>query len=237
MNPITRLFIFLLFSISILISKNESLLLVHICTLFTVFVLKRALWFELWKSIKLYWIYIPLSGLIFILISFIISTRTISDIMVDVMLATVRLSMIISLMTLYVIDSKSQNIFIALRSMWYSTRSNSFWVDKMILFMEMTLRFFPLMQKDWNETQRSQKALSFVKNRTIRAQILNIAIFIPDFIIINLQRTDNIIENMTMRGYGSNPKRSIYPFIELKVHDLVVLFLVFFSILGIHYYF
>ena len=79
------------------------------------------------------------------------------------MFATVRLSMIISLMTLYAIDSKSRNIFIALRSIWFSTKSNSFWVDKMILFMEMTLRFFPLMQKDWNETQRSQKALSFVK--------------------------------------------------------------------------
>ena len=92
--------------------------------LLVFFVLKRALWLELWKSIKLYWIYIPLSGLIFILISFIISTRTISDIIVDVMFATVRLSMIISLMTLYVIDSKSQNIFIALRSMWYSTSSN-----------------------------------------------------------------------------------------------------------------
>ncbi len=127
MNPITRLSIFLLFSISILISKNESLLLFHIFMLLVFFVLKRALWLELWKSIKLYWIYIPLSGLIFILISFIISTRTISDIIVDVMFATVRLSMIISLMTLYVIDSKSQNIFIALRSMWYSTSSNSFW--------------------------------------------------------------------------------------------------------------
>ena len=204
--------------------------------LLVFFVLKRALWLELWKSIKLYWIYIPLSGFIFILISFIISTRTISDIIVDVMFATVRLSMIISLMTLYVIDSKSQNIFIALRSMWYSTSSNSFWVDKMILFMEMTLRFFPLMQKDWNETQRSQKALSFVKNRTMKAQILNIAIFIPDFIIINLQRTENIIESMSMRGYGRYPRRSIYPFVELKPYDFFICSLVLVSMIGIHYY-
>mgnify|MGYP001164869945 CR=1 FL=1 len=237
MNPITRLSIFFFFSISILLSKNESLLLVHFCIFLAVFCLKRALWFELWKSIKSYWIYLPLSGLIFILISFILSTRTISDITVDVILATVRLSMIISLMTLYVLDSKSQNIVIALRSIWYSTRSNSFFVDKMILFLEMTLRFFPLVQKDWNETQRTQKALSFVKNRTVRAQILNIAIFIPDFIIINLERTDNIIDNMTMRGYGSNPKRSIYPFVDLKVHDFIVLFLVLFSTLGLHYYY
>ena len=236
MNPIARLFIYILFSISILLSKNVTLLIFHICLVLIILVQKRAAWDELFDSIKPYWIYLPLSGLFFVLISLIVSKREISIILVDVLMATFRLSTIISLMTLYVIDSKFQNIFIALRSMWYSTKSTNFWIDKMILFLEMTLRFFPLIQKDWNQTQRSQKALSLNGKKTFKSKILSIAIFIPDFIIINLQRTENIIENMSMRGYGMHPRRSIYPFVELKPYDFFICGLVLVSMIGIHHH-
>ena len=236
MNPLARLFIYIIFSISILLSKNASLLIFHICLVLIIVVQKRAVWDELLDSIKPYWIYLPLSGLFFVLISLIVSKREISVILVDVLMATFRLYTIISLMTLYVVNSKSQNIFIALRSMWYSTRSTTFWIDKMILFLEMTLRFFPLIQKDWNQTHRSQKALSFNQKKTLKTKVLNIAIFIPDFIIINLQRTENIIESMSMRGYGRHPRRSIYPFVEFKLYDFFICSLILVSMIGIHYY-
>ena len=236
MNPIARLFIFILFSISILLSENVSLLIFHICLVFIILVQKREVCNELFDNIKSYWIYLPLSGLFFVLISLVVSKREISVILVDVLMATFRLSTIIILMTLYVIDSKSQNIFIALRSIWYSTRSSTFWIDKMILFLEMTLRFFPLIQQNWNQTQRMQKALSLNGNKTLKLKILSIAIFIPDFIIINLQRTENIIESMSMRGYGRYPRRSIYPFVELKPYDFFICSLVLVSLIGIHYY-
>ena len=35
-----------------------------------------------------------------------------------------------------------------------------------------------------------------------------IAEFIPDFILLNLKKTDIIIENMSMRGFGTEKRRS-----------------------------
>ena len=65
--------------------------------------------------------------------------------------------------------------------------------------------------------QDIQNALN--ANLPLDCRIINIAKFIPDFIILNLEKTDNIVNNMLMRGYGTTSPRSIYPHIKFRLYD------------------
>jgi len=234
MNPITRLFIYIIFSISILLSKSEKILLINVIVVFFVFILKRTLLGQFWKSIKPYMIYLPISGVLFFIISIQISTKSIPIIFIDVLMATTRLLAMISIMTFYNIETKSQNLLIAIRSIWFSSGLNIHWVDKFILFFEMTMRFFPSIQENWIQIQRSQKALSIEKHNSIKDKVFYSAKFIPDFIILNLKRTDFIIANMLMRGFGTEARRSIYPYLKFKIIDIAICLILPIIITAIH---
>ena len=100
-------------------------------------------------------------------------------------MATIRLMAMISIMTFYIIDAKSQNILIAIRSIWFSSGLNIYWIDKFILFFEMTIRFFPSIHENWNQTEKSQKALSIKRRSSIKDKVFYRAKFIPDFIFFH----------------------------------------------------
>ena len=234
MNPITRLFIYILFSFSILISQGVNILLINLSIVSLIFVFKRSLLHLFWERIKSYLIYLPLSGLLFLIISIQISSKSISIITVDIFLATIRLLAMISLMTFYVIEAKSQNMLIAIRSIWFSSGLNIYWIDKFILFFEMTIRFFPSIHENWIQTEKSQKALSIKKRNSLKDKVFYAAKFIPDFIILNLKKTDVIIENMSMRGLGTEKRRSIYPYLKFKAIDFFLCLIVLTSIIMVH---
>ena len=234
MNPITRLFIYISFSISILISKSVNILLINLGIVFLIFIFKRSLLHLFWERIKSYLIYLPLSGLLFFIISTQISSKSISIISIDILMATIRLLAMISLMTFYIIEAKSQNILIAIRSIWFSSGLNIYWIDKLILFFELTIRFFPSIHENWNQTEKSQKALSIKKRNSIKDKVFYTAKFIPDFILLNLKKTDIIIENMSMRGLGTEKRRSIYPYLKFKVIDIFLCLIVLTSIIMAH---
>ena len=234
MNPITRLFIYIIFSISILISKSVNILLINLGVVFLLFIFKRSLLHLFWERIKSYLIYLPLSGLLFFIISTQISSKSISTISIDILMATIRLLAVISIMTFYIIEAKSQNILIAIRSIWFSSGLNIYWIDKLILFFELTIRFFPSIHENWNQTEKSQKALSIKKRNSLKDKVFYTAKFIPDFIILNLKKTDVIIENMSMRGLGTEKRRSIYPYLKFKVIDIFLCLIVLMSIIMVH---
>ena len=236
MNPISRLFIYIIFSFSILISKNMYLLCAHFSIVVFILLYKRFLCYKWWEKIRPYLIYLPLSGILFFIVSFMISSRSSSILFVDMVLATVRLSLMVSLMSLYIIESKSQSILHAMRSLWFASGLNYYWIDRIVLFFEMTIRFFPSMEEDWNQTQRSQRALSLNIQTSRIKKIFKIAQAFPDFILLNLERTDKIVENMSMRGYGKNTRRSIFPFLKFRIFDIVFCLFSLISIMGIHYF-
>ena len=234
MNPLTRLFIYLLFSFSILLSNDILIILAHVLLLLLMLLYKKELWSEWKKYTKPYWIYFPLSGILFFCISIVISQRALGVILVDVILATIRLSATVSIMTLYMIDSKSHDILLAIRGLWFSSGITYRWLDRILLFFEITIRFFPSIQEQWNFTEKSQKALAIKKPRSRFETIINIAKFIPDFIILNLEKTDNIVRNMLMRGYGINTPRSVYPHIKFRSFDYIIAAGLMVIVVGVH---
>ena len=234
MNPLTRLFTYLLFSFSILLSDQILIILVHIFLLLLVLIYKKGLLSEWVKYTKPYWIYFPLSGILFLCISLVISERSLEVILVDVVLATLRLSATVSIMTLYIIESKSYDILLAIRGLWFSSGIKYRWLDRLLLYFEITIRFFPSIKEQWSLTEKSQKALNIKLPKTRIKRIINVAKSMPDFIIINLQKTENIVQSMLMRGYGKKSRRSVYPHIKFKLFDSMISLATLFFVIGVH---
>jgi|TARA_B100000953_G_scaffold46458_1_gene35428 energy-coupling factor transporter transmembrane protein EcfT len=191
-----------------------------------------------WEEWKIYtrpfWIYFPLTGVLFLFISFIVSSRPGLVILLDVFFATIRLCGLVSIMTLYLVESRTQDILLALRSLWYKSKIKFQWFDKLLLFFEMSIRFFPSVQEQWRNIERSQKALSINIPRSHLKKVIQISHSIPDFILLNLEKTETITQGMVMRGYGEHSPRSVYPYIQFKSIDFVWWISITITVFGVH---
>ena len=234
MNPLTRLFLYLLFSFSTLISNDALLLCLHIMAVLILILYKKH-YLEEWKIYTHpFWIYFPLTGILFLCISFIVSSRPTPVILLDVFLATIRLCGLVSIMALYLVDSRTEDTLLALRSLWYSSKIKILWIDKLVLFFEMTIRFFPSVQEQWQQIERSQKALSIHMPKSTLQKVTQIACSIPDFILLNLEKTETITQGMVMRGYGAHSQRSVYTCIQFKPIEFVWWISITIAVFGVH---
>ena len=234
MNPLTRLFLYLFFSFSTLLSNDALLLCLHIMAVLLLIFYKKHHWEE-WKIYtRPFWIYFPLTGVLFLSISFIVSSRPGPVILLDVFFATIRLCGLVSIMTLYLVESRTQDILLALRSLWYKSKIKFQWFDKLLLFFEMSIRFFPSVQEQWRNIERSQKALSINIPKSNLKKVAQISHSIPDFILLNLEKTETITQVMVMRGYGEHSPRSVYPYIQFKSIDFVWVISITITIFGVH---
>ena len=234
MNPLSRLFFYILLSISILFSDELPILALHILLTFLLVLYKRQFWNKWKRHTRPYWIYLPLSGMIFFIISIFISEKPLDAILLDVILATIRLSATVSIMTLYIIESQSHDTLLAVRGVLFSSGIKYQWLDSLLLYLEITIRFFPSIKEHWSLTEKSQKALNIKVQKSRLKRIISIAKSIPDFLIINLQKTENIVQSMLMRGYGNNSRRSVYPHIKFKLFDSMISLATLFFLIGVH---
>ena len=137
-------------------------------------------------------------------------------------------------MTLYLVESRNQDILLALRSLWYKSKIKLQWFDKLLLFFEMSIRFFPSVQEQWRNIERSQKALSINVPKSKLKKVTQISHSIPDFILLNLEKTETITQGMVMRGYGGHSPRSVYPYIQFKSIDFVWMISITIIVFGVH---
>ena len=234
MNPITRLFLYMAFSVSVLLSMEIEILTFHILVAISLLIFERDQWSE-WKNrTRPFWKYFPLTGLIFFVISFLVSDRSISTIIMDVTLATLRLIVMVSVMTIYTLKSNSQDVITAIRSIWFKMNLNYRWAEDLLLFFDMTVRFFPTFKEEWRQLERSQKALSISISKSFLKKVIQVAQFVPDFIILNLNKSESITRVMEMRGYGESIPRSVFPFIKFTFFDLTLVLLIPIILIGVH---
>ena len=222
------------FSISVLLSMEIGILTFHILIAISLLIFERDQWSE-WKNrTRPFWKYFPLTGLIFFVISFLVSDRSISTIIMDVTLATLRLIVMVSVMTIYTLKSNSQDVITALRSIWFKMNLNYRWVEDLLLFFDMTVRFFPTFKEEWRQLERSQKALSISISESSLKKVIQVAQFVPDFIILNLNQSESITQVMEMRGYGISIPRSVFPFIKFTFFDMTLVLIIPIILIGVH---
>ena len=77
-------------------------------------------------------------------------------------------------------------------------------------------------------------ALSISISESFLKKVIQVAQFVPDFIILNLNKSESITRVMQMRGYGKSIPRSVYPFIKFTFLDLTLILLIPIILIGVH---
>ena len=235
-NPITNLILFLSFSISVLLSHKPVLLALHCMCFLSLLFFKKKYWRIWFKQTKPFWKIFPVAGVIFFLTSLLFSNQTLYSIIYDVIMATIRLILMVSIMSLYFVKNKGIDIVRSLRSIWYKIGLEWKWVEGLLLFISIVLRFFPNYQDEWKKLERSQKSLYRGKENTFIEKTKMIAHFIPDYIILNLEKSEALAHVIKMRGYGASYPRSVYPLVPFTFIDFILIIIVSFIFYFLHVY-
>ena len=212
MNPLTRFYLFLIFSLSTLFSDTLVHISSHLALCIFILLNNRLEWIEIKKKLVPFLKFFPMTGLFFFIITITVS------------------------MTLYIVQSKSEDFMIGLRSNWLLIGKSWKWVEDVFLFFEITIRLFPKIQDDFEQVEISQSILSQNKDFTLYRRFKNIAKYIPDFILMTIDKADQISLIVRGRGYGISLPRTVYPFLPLHWYDLIIIIFALLLFVLTHFY-
>ena len=160
--------------------------------------------------IKPFILYFPLMLVLYLAVSWLFTDATIYKAMIEVGFAFLRIVLMISIMSLYFESVGSPNFLLALRSLWFQTGLKWNWMENFFLFLDMTLRFYPSLQRDWITVSQSRESLGFNQNNNRWGKIKQTVQDLPVLLVINLRKSQDIAMAMELRGFGKSFPRCVY---------------------------
>lgn len=209
-HPLVRFIFFLTFSFSVLFADTLTLWAIY----FGIFVVTtgfdRTVILAVFSRIKPFIQFFPIMLVIYLAMSIFFTDATIYQAMVEVGFAFLRIVLMISIMSLYFESVGSPNFLLALRSIWFQTGLKWNWVENFFLFLDMTLRFYPSLQRDWITLSQSRESLGFNQNNNRWDKITLAAQDLPILLVVNLRKSQDIALAMQLRGFGESLPRCVY---------------------------
>ena len=226
-NPIVTFLFYLGFAFSTILSKTWNgimiyLLLCIILIIFNINHLKSTL-----KQVKPFFLFFPIMIIIYLFISFVFTNTAWTIIINEAAFAISKLSLLVLVMALYLEISKNQNLILSVRSIW--VKMNLKWkrVEDIFLFLELTLRFYPTFQREWQIINRSKKALGLASSVSKWERIKLVATDLPGMILQSYRKAENTALVMQQRGYGKQIPRGVANPLLFKMSDLILLVIIF----------
>ena len=209
-HPLVRFIFFLTFSFSVLFADTLTLWAIY----FGIFVVTtgfdRTVILAVFSRIKPFIQFFPIMLVIYLAMSIFFTDATIYQAMVEVGFAFLRIVLMISIMSLYFESVGSPNFLLALRSIWFQTGLKWNWMENFFLFLDMTLRFYPSLQRDWITLSQSRDSLGFNQNNKRWDKIKLAAQDLPILLVVNLRKSQDIALAMQLRGFGESLPRCVY---------------------------
>ena len=209
-HPLVRFIFFLTFSFSVLFADTLTLWAIY----FGIFVVTtgfdRTVILAVLSRIKPFIQFFPIMLVIYLAVSIFFTDATIYQAMVEVGFAFLRIVLMISIMSLYFESVGSPNFLLALRSIWFQTGLKWNWMENFFLFLDMTLRFYPSLQRDWITVSQSRESLGFNQNNNRWGKIKQAAQDLPVLLVVNLRKSQDIAMAMELRGFGESLPRCVY---------------------------
>lgn len=209
-HPLVRFIFFLTFSFSVLFADTLTLWVIY----FGIFVVTtgfdRTVILAVLSRIKPFIQFFPIMLVIYLAVSIFFTDATIYQAMVEVGFAFLRIVLMISIMSLYFESAGSPNFLLALRSIWFQTGLKWNWMENFFLFLDMTLRFYPSLQRDWITLSQSRESLGFNQNNNRWDKITLAAQDLPILLVVNLRKSQDIALAMQLRGFGESFPRCVY---------------------------
>ena len=209
-HPLVRFIFFLTFSFSVLFADTLTLWAIY----FGIFVVTtgfdRTVILAVFSRIKPFIQFFPIMLVIYLAMSIFFTDATIYQAMVEVGFAFLRIVLMICIMSLYFESVGSPNFLLALRSLWFQTGLKWNWMENFFLFLDMTLRFYPSLQRDWITLSQSRESLGFNQNNNRWDKIKLAAQDLPILLVVNLRKSQDIALAMQLRGFGESLPRCVY---------------------------
>jgi len=209
-HPLVRFIFFLTFSFSVLFADTLTLWAIY----FGIFVFTtgfdRTVILAVFSRIKPFIQFFPIMLVIYLAMSIFFTHATIYQAMVEAGFAFLRIVLMISIMSLYFESAGSPNFLLALRSIWFQTGLKWNWMENFFLFLDMTLRFYPSLQRDWITLSQSRESLGFNQNNNRWDKIKLAAQDLPILLVVNLRKSQDIALAMQLRGFGESLPRCVY---------------------------
>ena len=149
LNPITKLWLFAGLVLSVLFSTYIQSWVVYTIIWIILIFLSNIKMILIYKFIKPYLIFLPIMSIFYIAFSFLLTPMSASEILIYAVIALLKLSLLICIMSLYFIISDPSNLLIAFRSIWSKTKFPIKYIEDFILYLSLVMRFYPMMQQEW----------------------------------------------------------------------------------------
>ena len=209
-HPLVRFIFFLAFSFSVLFADTLTLWAIY----FGIFVVTtgfdRTVILAVFSRIKPFILFFPFMLVCYLAVSVFFTDATIYQAMVEVGFAFLRIVLMISIMSLYFGSLGSPNFLLELRSIWFQTGLKWNWMENFFLFLDMTLRFYPSLQRDWITLSQSRESLGFNQNNNRWDKIKLATQDLPILLGVNLRKSQDIALAMQLRGFGESLPRCVY---------------------------
>ncbi len=226
-NPIVTFIFFISLSFSIILCSSwiGFGIYLYICCALLLFnskYIKSAI-----KQVKPFFLFLPLFISLYILISFLFTDTTWEAVLSEAGYAISKLLLLVIIMSLYLEVSRQQNLISALRSIWSKLNLNWRWVEDLFIFLELSLRFYPTFQQEWQSINLSKQALGIDISASKWKKIKSTANDLPGMILQSYRKAENTATIMLQRGYGNQIPRGVANPIFFRFSDFTLLILIF----------
>ncbi|MEE8437809.1 MAG: energy-coupling factor transporter transmembrane component T [Candidatus Neomarinimicrobiota bacterium] len=235
-HALVVLWFFLNFSFSILAVRTApGLVLYALCFLFLILLNIQTGWAVL-NRIKPVIYFFPILILFYAGFSLLFTNGGLDIIFREIGFGFTRLILIMGIMALYFENTARQDLLLVFRSIWIRFNLTWKWIEDAFIFLEMTMRFYPEFQKNWNSIRQARSGLGFRTKKGFKNRIIAAVEQLPGLLLVNLRRAEDIAAVMQLRGYGLKFPRGVtfpVPFTGLDISKMAGLTLIFW---GINYF-
>ena len=225
-NPIIISFFYLGFAFSTILTRSWTGLLIYFTLSIILIIINASHIKSAFKQVKPFLIFFPVLIIIYLFISFIFTSSNWTVIINDAGFAVDKLLLLVIVMAFYLEIMRRHNLILSIRSIWIKLNIKWKWVDDLFMFLELTLRFYPTFQREWQTISRSKKALGIVSTVGRWEQIKSIANDLPGLILQSYRKAENTAMVMRQRGYGNMLPRGVANPILFKMSDLILLIII-----------
>ena len=236
LNPLVNFFLFLSLSISTLFSNNLFYLNIHSTILLAI-----AFSFKIKINFLLSWIYktsyyFITIFLFYLVFSFLLSNIEPELIIESILLGIYKIVLSILFMKIFILSVRKESFVKLIRSVYLKSRLKFRFFDDIILFIALSLRFYPELQNRWKSFERGNIYIGI--NNKNSSSISRLKLYSDMFVrILSLQykKSQLISNNIKLRGYGNCHPRGIVEPIKINFYDLIISILIPITLIILHF--
>ena len=225
-HPLVNLWFYLSYSFSLLLSTTYFGLGIYFLIFLVIIWLNNKYLIQVLQRMKPIVYYFPVMITLYFIFSLFLTDNTLSIILNEAIFGCLKLFFMVGAMMFFFESTQSQDIVIIARSIWVRLNKPWKWVEDFFLFLDMTLRFYPTFQSNWQSLRNNRKSLGLETDLSYLEQVKIAAREMPGLLIHQLRRADDVAMAMKLRGYGKRVPRGVtYPTIFNVVHLIQIIFI------------